>query len=71
MDHLAVAGACLGSNGFGGIKHNHLAPCQRKAAGDREADHPGANYHTLDAIGHVVSILKAESCANLGIRAKP
>ena len=50
VDHLAVAAGGLGADALGGLQHQHLAPGLGQGAGDRDADHAGADDHALDLV---------------------
>jgi len=48
VDHLGVARAGLGADAFGGLDDDDLTAGKSQRAGDREADHAGADHHAVD-----------------------
>ena len=52
MDDLAVARAGLAADQLVALQEDHLAPGLGQGAGDRKADHAGADHDGLDPLRH-------------------
>jgi hypothetical protein len=50
VNHLAVARTDAGADGPGTLEHHHLTTRQRQGTGHGQADHAGADDHTVNAV---------------------
>ncbi|MNT31679.1 hypothetical protein D3C72_1675250 [compost metagenome] len=65
---FGVARAGAGADGLGGFRHQHLAAGLGQRAGDRQADHAGADDDAIDVGAHCVFL---SDRAPAGVRSNP